>query len=849
MPLPFFKLSRRLLKACPDAWVLTPNERLAREFKRAYDAEQRQRGQTEWAPPKVASVGQFFAARADARLAHGDRSNLLSPDAERLLWQEVGERHSETLCELAVEAWRLVHTHRMDIDDAAFVGTINARTFRRWARRFRARLKSEGLLTAAELPDHAAGLAEAVHLLAFDAITPQLADFLRRCERAGGKVRLHQPALMRKGPRKRVEVASQPLEIHAAAQWSRRVLQRYPSARIGVVFPYLTDAYHAIAHAFHVAFAEHPESVDLSGGTPLGDQPIWRDAELLLRFALDEIGHRDWQRLRRSRWINLGTPLNLPRDCPEMLSARHLAKVNPRLRKLAERAGKLPTQQSFAGWVNDLRSLLKLGGWTGANAGSAQFQAHNKLNECLDRYATYPQLPHLNGTDALQTLQRLLARQLFAPERPLASVQVLGYLETTGLAFTHLWIAGLRDTSWPAPPRPNPLLPIPLQRVHGVPRTDHTMEATFAVSQTHRWHRATRYLVVSHALQDGEEQHRGSGLVESIPVVPIERLLPAFRNQQKPGMRKSPLGHPQPDRKNVRSPSRHAAAAEHKIAANYIALEERGSPVRGTVTKGGTSLFRDQAQCPFRAWAIHRLGLDEAREPQAFPDAIDRGILIHDALFALYEPGPASITDALIEAAVDKALAEHLRRSPASYRQNEKRRLRRLLRAWADYDAEQPDFTVVGLEQQTELRLPGFTLDLRIDRMVRDERTGALLVIDYKTGNVTANRLLADRLTEPQLPLYALTDARIRATLYAQFNSEDVSLKGLASEEIELRGRSVRQLSADEWQSLTDGWRTQIESLAREFRDGHAAVAPASRMVCDRCHLPSFCRVHAAYPR
>ncbi len=848
MSLPFFKLSKRLLNASPGAWVLTPNERLARELKRAYDLEWPKLGKADWVPPQVASIHQFFISRAAEVVTNGGRLRLLSADAEWLLWREVGERNSESLCGLAAEAWRLAHAYRMDLDDAAFATTINSRTFRRWGRRFRARLKSDGLLSAAELPDHIGGRAEILYLVAFDVVTPQLAEFLRRTERAGGKVRFHQPGAIRKGPRKRVEIASQASEIHAAAQWARRVLGRYPSARIGVVFPYLTDAYQAIAHAFRVAFAEHPEAVDLAGGTPLGEQPIWRDAELLLRLAVGEIGHRDWLQLRRSHWLNLGTPLHLPEPCPELLSARHFTKTNPRMRKLAGYGKQWPTRQSFAQWMGDFHAILALAGWLGAKAASTQFQARAKLAECLERFATYPQLPSLTGSDALQILQRLLARHLFAPERPAAPVRVLGYLETTGLSFTHLWVAGLQDTAWPAPPQPNPLLSIPLQRLHGVPRLDHALEADFAAAQTERWQRAARYLVVSHALRDGEEQHRASGLIESIAAVPIERLAPGFGIRQRLGMHRPSGGHRQAARSHPARPTKPATNALQAVAAINTATAAWGSPVRERVSKGGTALFRDQAQCPFRAWAIHRLGFDEVREPRAFPDALERGILIHDALFALYQTGRATITDGLIEAVVAKAVDKHLRHSPALYRRNEQLRLRGLLRTWTDYDTEQPDFSVVGLEQQTELNLPGFTLSLRIDRMERDRRTGALVVIDYKTGNVTANRLLADRLTEPQLPMYALSDARIRATLYAQFGSENVAIKGLASEELELGGSGVRQLSAADWRMLTSRWRTQIESLAREFRNGFAAVAPASQAVCGRCHLASFCRVRALTP-
>lgn len=821
MPAQFFKLSKRLIKACPDDWIVTPNERLAREFTRAYDAHRFELGQSAWATPRVASINRFIAARAAQSPACSDPRQPLSADAELLLWQEVADTDSAAFCELAADAWRLLHAYRIGLDDEAFGGTANARTFRRWARRFRARLRADSLVTQAELADRLPGATERLHMVAFDVITPQVADFLRRTEAAGGVVRHHLPRAMRNGPRKRVQTDGRSAEIHAAAQWARRVLTRYPTAHIGIVFPYLTDAYFAIAHTFEVEFADAPGAVDISGGTPLGEQPIWRDAARLLRLATGEIGHRELERLRLSAWLDLGTPLKLPRDIPEMLQMQHLTTASEVLRELAGRARECPRRQSFAGWIETFRSLLAIVGWNGSNAASGQYQAFVQLSESLQRFSRISQLPGLSGADALQTLQRLLSNRLFAPERPPAPVQVLGYLETAGLVFTHLWVAGLQDTAWPAAPSPNPLLPIPLQRHHGVPRSDHAMEAGFAMNQTRLWQRASRYMVTSHAVDDGDEQHRCSSLVETIAPSPVGKLIPGYRQRRHPWL------------------------SEPVEARLDPVTEVRGSALQETLTHGGTSVLRDQAQCPFRAWAVHRLNLVETRDAQNFPDALERGTLIHEALCELYANGTRPFGEADMERAVTAALAGNLGQAPDLYRHNEQLRVRRLLRAWVDFEARRPDFSIVGLERKAGLVLPGLQLTLRIDRIDRDPETGLQVVIDYKTGNVSARPLQADRLTEPQLPMYALTDAGIRSTLYAQVGSNAMALKGLASEEIDLGKSRVQKLPRADWDALTARWKIQVEALAGEFRAGYAAVQPSSPSVCDHCHLPSFCRVYA----
>ena len=64
-------------------------------------------------------------------------------------------------------------------------------------------------------------------------------------------------------------------------------------------------------------------------------------------------------------------------------------------------------------------------------------------------------------------VKRLAAQTLFQPEAPDVPIQVLGVLESAGLEFDHLWVMGLTDEAWPIPARPNPFIPVALQRAAG----------------------------------------------------------------------------------------------------------------------------------------------------------------------------------------------------------------------------------------------------------------------------------------------------------------------------------------------------------------------------------------------
>ncbi len=47
---------------------------------------------------------------------------------------------------------------------------------------------------------------------------------------------------------------------------------------------------------------------------------------------------------------------------------------------------------------------------------------------------------------------------------------MLGVLESAGLRFDCLWVSGLTDEAWPLEARPNPFLPVALQKKAGIPQ-------------------------------------------------------------------------------------------------------------------------------------------------------------------------------------------------------------------------------------------------------------------------------------------------------------------------------------------------------------------------------------------
>jgi RecB family exonuclease len=115
----------------------------------------------------------------------------------------------------------------------------------------------------------------------------------------------------------------------------------------------------------------------------------------------------------------------------------------------------------------------------------------------------------------------------------------------------------------------------------------------------------------------------------------------------------------------------------------------------------------------------------------------------------------------------------------------QKRRARRTAKrylAWLIERAKREPFTVTGCETGTDVKLGGYQFIGFIDRLDRDDATGGVTVVDYKTGAIakSAGEYLADVLAfrDFQLPFYywARTEAGDRVTRLALVPLKDALL-------------------------------------------------------------------------
>jgi probable DNA repair protein len=289
----------------------------------------------------------------------------------------------------------------------------------------------------------------------------------------------------------------------------------------------------------------------------------------------------------------------------------------------------------------------------------------------------------------------------------------------------------------------------------------------------------------------------------------------------------------------------------------------------GRPFSGGTRILADQALCPFRAFAHHRLHAERLEAVDLGLDGLARGTLVHGVLErfwrqidhrdALLQLDPRHQAE-LLTAAAEATLHAYERRSrcdlPPRLRQLEGRRLVAAAAAWLAVERRREPFRIAAVEQRQVVTVGRLQLRTRIDR-IDALADGTLAVIDYKTGRPSPQQWLDPRVTEPQLPLYCLdlVAAPIGAVLFGVVRGRpaECTFKGVARTPDTWPGLSSRNqerlLAERGWRDLDEviaHWRQVLPQLGDAFANGCATVDPIDPLqVCKDCDLPTLCRYTA----
>jgi probable DNA repair protein len=500
--------------------------------------------------------------------------------------------------------------------------------------------------------------------------------------------------------------------------------------------------------------------------------------------------------------------------CPGLQD--NLGRVQDELKKLS-------AEQFASEWSRSFAKLLSAYGWPGDRPlNSHEYQILQAWQNALSEFATLDAiLPRLDFQSALERLRRVAAGTLFQVENEGAPIQIMGTLESSGLLFDHLWVAGLHDQAFPAPVRLNPFLPLWIQRERKLPRASAAQELEHARALLGRLLASAPDVVLSCPKQQGESLLRPS------PLIARERWVECTEQRIQP---------------NWTASLRATAELEELV-------DDAAPPLTDPAGQtGGSTLFRDMAACHFRAFVQHRIRARPLDDAELGFAARDKGQLVHRALEYIWRElvshqrmlGLTADEQAqVVSRSVEAALA---RQKGGLGRNLERRRLQKLLQEWMEIEKTRPPFIVLTPEAERVVVAGGVAVRTRIDR-IDELPDGRRIILDYKTGPVSSSDWDGARPTEPQVPLYCATSEKpLAGAAFAQIRAGELGFRGVDESRSLPELKPMRFENSLQIAQRVEEWRRVLNALGERFRSGAAEAAPLPG-ACDYCGLTSLCRI------
>jgi ATP-dependent helicase/nuclease subunit B len=443
--------------------------------------------------------------------------------------------------------------------------------------------------------------------------------------------------------------------------------------------------------------------------------------------------------------------------------------------------------------------------------------------------------------EVLALLQKLVSETVYQKAASNRRIHILGTLEAAGLAFDHIFMMGMNDENWPASPSPNPFIPSSIQKQYQVPRSTADRELEVAKSITEHLIKACNHLYVSYSEFLDDKQVSLSPLFQS--------YITELRHKKE---------------------ANSAAGLRFQLPETEWLLDEKAPSLKiDEPARGGTSLLKSQAACPFQAFAKFRLKIKEQHREALGLSPRERGLLVHRVLELIWTQlktqakllslDQDAVKDLIIQN-TNQAIAElceqqALERSEPFW-QLESGKLVQMIEKWLAQERYRQPFEVESMELDCRAKVGPIEIKFQIDRVDR-LHTGDIALIDYKTSSsYKAQNWGGMRPEEPQMLLYGTHLQKVSAIAYAQVTPKKLAFTGLAKEEGLLP--AVKTLAADkaqnwdlplDWGDMLAKWKKVLHQLGEGFAQGQAKVEPKVMIkTCQYCQYKGICRVNEEQP-
>lgn len=824
------------------ATVITPNNRLSNQLLHDYYLQQG--AKVEDKPrcmPYQAFISHLYTL---ARHLHPyvQHPVLLSSLQQRHLWQQILTNQSDYPCNEGLlheiqDAWARCQQWQIDINTPIFTHTPQTHQFQKWHKKLLKKLTSLDAITNEQLVNQLMLYkdifnASTIIWVCFDDYTPQQ-RLLQKKYDDQGCVQHYYDLAPKHLTAQRYGAHDRQDEYLQLINWLKSRLLA-GDERIGVVVPDLQTQHLSLQRLIqrHIP----PNKFNISLGKSLTDYPLVTHALTWLRLDKKIVSNHHARLLLHSPYLS-GAKHDLTLRSQAMHESKVLQEthipfnvllqefelVTPKLANLLRNLVDYPEEATPQEWMIIFKTrLTKLGFPGDYPLNSSAYQCFQCFIGLFDELLQLTLIcPLMTAQAALDALQNAAQSTVFQIRKATTPIQIQGLLEASGCTFDSVWVCGLTDQCLPQKTNLSAFIPLDIQRDHHMPHAVSAREYLLAQQLLQRLQHGSQQSVFSYPRITGDIPNMPSPLITSLPAMELGE---------------PPLIIPT-DTLLVRR--------EEAYALPLLPSE---------VASGGTSLLANQAKCPFRAFAAHRLHAKPELKLSTGPDLSERGQILHRIMELLWQhlgsqkklnETTRDVLNKLIETTILNALkpliqSRHLSFSPL-VQAVELARLQRLVMASLEWEKQRPAFIVEAIEQTFNTNLAGIDFRVRIDRLDKLESDNKW-VIDYKTSIPIAKPWNEERPEAPQLLLYALLDEQINALLFVQLKAGRLTCSGLSEETMPVRG--VSNLKKNEhWSDHRQQWQQQLTLLAEEFKVGYCPPQPTRCSTCEQCEFQNLCRI------
>lgn len=885
MPTTLFK------KLTPHCLVLTANSRLTRYLQTAYDehCQQTEQDNTVFETPRILPLSswleqQFYTSNTDGYL-------LLTDFQEQCLWEEIVLESKLTpellqpaqMARLAKEAFNYLTLWQVPADALTpYTEQIEVRCLIEWIQTFQTRCRQKNELSPSALAHHLLlrdiknplQLPDKIIIIGFDDFNPSTQALLSHFQK---RTLIETESLSHPNAKKqRVIQDTTETELMTMARWAKAELEKNPRAHIGCIIPDLGN----IRAQVHRIFTEtlsidtilpgikaNKVPFNISAGQPLSHHHMIHIAITVLQFCYKPLPITEIAHVLQSPYLcqneaeaNMGAQIDIAlREQNRMtVSITDLFSVIPKLQLIYPESSwlsrwrqllqlhqdKHTLKKSPSHWAIHFIALLKAMRWPSEHTQTSdEFQLLERFKKACQEFTQLDFIfPVMTEKHALHLFTTLLKQTIFQVKSHHEPIQIMGVLEASGILFDAAWVMGLHSIAWPASSNPQPLIPYEIQQRYQMPHATAKRELQYCEQMTKRLENCAKQVIFSSPAKAGDQLLFPSHLIQAIPITPLSDLALA-------------------DEKNYAEMIFNAKKTESFE-------DQTGLPVSNfSSIRGGSTILKLQATCPFLAFASIRLNAKPANTPTIGIPPVTKGTLIHHILFELWgtlidqetllslnDDALTTLINAQIEKTIVSELAAPYLTQHAYFLSVEKKRLHTVIKDWLEFEKTRPPFRVIEREKDYQLSINTLPLQLRLDR-VDELSDGSQLLIDYKTGENSIQHWLQERPTQPQLPLYAAFQAEkspYAGISYGEIRNGQMMLAGVIHEKhlysekqlskLKPIDRTKNELDIFSWDKLLEAWQQSLTVLADEFVAGVSIANPVDKKLCESCAVKSICR-------